>query len=59
MSNIKPQETRRSQSITMRLTIEEVTLLDDEAERRQCTRTDIVRGLIDDSTFAKDARDEG
>ena len=58
MPNVKSPETRRSKNVTIRLTIEELEILDDEAEKRQCTRTDVIRGLINDSTFAQDARNE-
>ncbi len=59
MANIKAPEERRSHNITMRLTMEELKIVDDEAEKRQCTRTDVMRDLIDKSTFAQEARFEG
>ena len=58
MVNVKSPETRRSKNMTIRLTTEALDVLDNEAEKRQCTRTDVIRDLIDKSTFAVDARNE-
>jgi len=58
MPNIKSPEERRSQNITVRLTQTEVKLVDDEAENKQCTRTDIIRELIHGSEFYQNAQEQ-
>lgn len=46
MPNIKSPEARRSQNVTIRLTTAQLRTLDDEAEYRQSTRTDVIRDFI-------------
>jgi uncharacterized protein (DUF1778 family) len=58
MPNLKSPEDRRSKNVTIRLKTEELEILDNEAEIRQCTRTDVIRDFINDSNFAQDARNE-
>ena len=58
MPNIKSPETRKSKNVTIRLTKEERDILDNEADKRICTRTDVMRDLINKSEFAMFARNE-
>tara|TARA_R110000824_G_scaffold33479_2_gene107241 strand:- start:7475 stop:7648 length:174 start_codon:yes stop_codon:yes gene_type:complete len=56
MSNVKSPEERKSKNVTVRLKEEELIILDNEAEDRQCTRTDLIRDMINKSQFAIEAR---
>jgi len=53
VANIKEPANRRSKNVTFRLTEAQLEILDSEAEKRQCNRTDVMRSLIEESDFAK------